>query len=368
MAGRASSAARADKVPCENPTICGSTRKSPKHIRGTMTQRRCAEITRRRKNGEEITPEMASLIRPAPLDGADADPVRAEMERLREAADAWRDDPGKVLDFVSWSARMGLTPVSEYSPGNRTWLFLQNPNVSQVAGARKWEELGRTLKEDAAALHIYAPAQNTQVPERDESGEIKLDSNGKPKMRRVFVSRFRPIEVYDISDTVGDTVPETEPIVADRAALTKLANELAGRYDVSASPQPMVGDVPARLTGDGVVYNSLSTDPDTQAANHLIGAAMAVSKHIRDGQIAERRTKTDGWGHAEHLYAGVAAAHALGREVGLNLDDAAAVAMSRFPDAATASQLASHAAGIISHIALVRQEMPVDLADAFHGF
>jgi hypothetical protein len=94
-----------------------------------------------------------------------------------------------------------------YSMGNTMLIALQRPDATQVAGFKRWQELGRQVPKGEKSIRIMAPMS---VKETDKNGE----ETGE---RVVF---FRGVPVFDIAQTDGEPLPgpPREPITGDSHA------------------------------------------------------------------------------------------------------------------------------------------------------
>jgi antirestriction protein ArdC len=90
-----------------------------------------------------------------------------------------------------------------YSMGNCMLIAMQRPDASQVAGFRKWQELGRQVRKGERSIKIMAPMSVKR--ENAETGEEE---------RTTF---FRSVPVFDLAQTDGEPLPEPpcEPITGD---------------------------------------------------------------------------------------------------------------------------------------------------------
>lgn len=96
-----------------------------------------------------------------------------------------------------------------YSWNNMMLIMLQTGGeASRVAGKRRWEELGRTVKESerGKGIVILAPCKR-RMPVLDRNGDPKLDDDGKKVYREAMVGTTTTT-IYDISQTEGEPVPE----------------------------------------------------------------------------------------------------------------------------------------------------------------
>ncbi|TAN30449.1 MAG: DUF1738 domain-containing protein [Actinomycetota bacterium] len=115
-------------------------------------------------------------------------------------------DKGNWRDLLDLSARF-----RSYSATNLLLLFSQACNrgfsPTLVAGYRAWQRLGRQVKRGEKALFIFAP----NVRKVDTG--LDLDSTGNPSE---VVLGFRLVGVFDLSQTVGDDLPQPpEPLLLD---------------------------------------------------------------------------------------------------------------------------------------------------------
>jgi antirestriction protein ArdC len=118
----------------------------------------------------------------------------------------------QYLDFAS--------KFRQYSFNNTMLILIQCPHASRVASYKKWTELGRQVEKGQKALSIFAPMMRKRKD--DESGEEKR-----------YVSGFRLVPVFDVSQTTGDALPDdvSKPVLLDGedpeglfTSLVKIAN------------------------------------------------------------------------------------------------------------------------------------------------
>lgn len=101
-----------------------------------------------------------------------------------------------------------VSKFHHYSLNNSILLFLQNPNVTHVAGYAAWQKkFHRQVKKGEKGLTIFRP-QKVQRVALDEDGNPVLDEDGNP-VQKVYLT-FYPATVFDVSQTTGDPLPELE--------------------------------------------------------------------------------------------------------------------------------------------------------------
>src|SRR5437763_927676 len=96
--------------------------------------------------------------------------------------------------------------------GNILLISTQRPAARQVAGFKAWNELGRQVRQGEKGIMIFAPILSQ--PKAAENG----DEHHEPQLLG-----FRPVRVFDIDQTEGETAEISNIVNPDLAdVLTKL--------------------------------------------------------------------------------------------------------------------------------------------------
>lgn len=118
--------------------------------------------------------------------------------------------------FSSEKYRKYISAMSKfprYSINNCILIASQLPEASLVCGFRKWQtEFNRTVNKGEHGIMILAPIKGkTEVEEEvfDENNKAVVDENGNQKIEKVTreYQTFRPVYVFDVSQTSGDPIP-----------------------------------------------------------------------------------------------------------------------------------------------------------------
>jgi len=88
-----------------------------------------------------------------------------------------------------------------YSFGNIMAIARQCPTATRVAGYQTWKELGRQVKKGEKGIQIFAPMVVKR--RRTDTDNLDLEANPHP-----VTIGFRPVYVWDQSQTIGNEVPE----------------------------------------------------------------------------------------------------------------------------------------------------------------
>lgn len=122
-----------------------------------------------------------------------------------------------------------------YSLGNIMLIASQRRNATQVAGFRTWNKLGRFVRKGEKGIFVLAPImrRRTEGPDNLELKESTIPAG------------FRPVYVFDISQTEGQELPAVCSVSGDpREYLGRLAafvNRLAIVLEYSEDIAPALG-------------------------------------------------------------------------------------------------------------------------------
>ena len=96
-----------------------------------------------------------------------------------------------------------ISKFHNYSRRNIDLIYKQNPKATYVAGLKDWNnKFERRVNKGEKALTIFRPILIDKV---DENGKKIIDKNGKTEKK---ISGYRPVKVFDVSQTSGKDLPE----------------------------------------------------------------------------------------------------------------------------------------------------------------
>ena len=136
-------------------------------------------------------------------------------EKIKELTEKLEEGIKSV--FASSKYREYLTVMSKfhsYSFNNSILILMQKPDARYVAGYRTWESLNRHVKKGEKGITILAPNPHRLTKEvtviNPETGQPKLDADGKQmtEQKQITCASFRPITIFDVSQTEGEPLPE----------------------------------------------------------------------------------------------------------------------------------------------------------------
>ena len=108
-----------------------------------------------------------------------------------------------------------MSEFHRYSVNNTMLIYMQKPEATLVAGFNKWKnQFARHVKKGEHGITIIAPTpykKKIEEMKRDPDTHAPiLDADGKAVMeeKEIEIPMFRPVKVFDVSQTDGKPLPE----------------------------------------------------------------------------------------------------------------------------------------------------------------
>ena len=168
------------------------------------------------------------------------DDMHEQIEEWVEDLTELTDEAAASEEFQSWLDVQAS--FHDYSVNNTLLIRVQKPDATKVAGFRTWQDdFDRHVKEGEDAIWIWAPITAPACPEcgNAESYHEKIGcefDEVPPEDWSTDVVAFRPVPVFDISQTEGEPLPETEfetTVYGDGESLWPAVAEAASSLDVA---------------------------------------------------------------------------------------------------------------------------------------
>lgn len=145
-----------------------------------------------------------------------------------------------------------MSRFHNYSWSNLLLINRQCPTATNVAGFRRWQELGRWVRKGEKGIGIIAPMNCRK------KSEAEAESEGER-----FIAGFRVVYVFDVAQTDGEAMPELrQPIGEPSIALHRLESAVTA-------------------AGITLVYGPLPEHQDGYSAPGEIGIADRLSPTSR---------------------------------------------------------------------------------------
>ena len=182
----------------------------------------------------------------------------------------------KYMRYLSVMSRF-----HRYSVNNTMLIYMQKPDATLVAGYNKWKnQFERHVKRGEHGITIIAPTPfKKKIEEQKLDPDTKapmLDQDGKVIMeeREVEIPMFRPVKVFDVSQTDGKPLPELASTLSGSVQNYEAFMEALRRSaPVPLSVEPMAANMDGYFSPDQqriAIRTGMSEVQTVSAAVHEI--------------------------------------------------------------------------------------------------
>ena len=174
-----------------------------------------------------------------------------------------------------------MSRFHRYSVNNTMLIYMQKPDATLVAGYNKWKnQFERHVKRGEHGITIIAPTPfKKKIEEQKLDPDTKapmLDAEGKVIMeeREVEIPMFRPVKVFDVSQTDGKPLPELASSLSGNVQNYEIFMEALRRSaPVPLSVEPMAENMDGFFSPDQqriAIREGMSEVQTVSAAVHEI--------------------------------------------------------------------------------------------------
>ena len=137
-------------------------------------------------------------------------------ERLREITDGIEQGIKELFESEKYMRYLSvMSRFHRYSVNNTMLIYMQKPDATLVAGYNRWkDQFERHVKKGEHGITIIAPTPyKKKIEEQKLDPDTKapiLDQDGKiiTEEKEIEIPMFRPVKVFDVSQTDGKPLPE----------------------------------------------------------------------------------------------------------------------------------------------------------------
>ncbi|HET9285554.1 MAG TPA: ArdC family protein [Candidatus Angelobacter sp.] len=149
--------------------------------------------------------------------------AQASIDNLTQAIQS-----GRTEALFTYLQIMATFPT--YSARNVLLIAAQRPTATRLEGMRSWNDLGRSVRPGEKGIRIFAPTIGVK-PESQTQDATKKPTKGKKaaepqkeaaRQPETQLLGFRAVSVFDISQTGGETLPDSRQPVDVAEKLEKL--------------------------------------------------------------------------------------------------------------------------------------------------
>jgi antirestriction protein ArdC len=170
----------------------------------------------------------------------------------------------------------------QYSWHNSLLILSQCPSASRVAGFQTWKKLGRFVRKGERGIMIFAPRPFHREESRDDGTTETIDG--------IF---FRPVYVFDLTQTDGKELPNVDcPIIdSDASTLLNALERVAIRRGIALKVETLSGSQFGYATDKGASIVIDGTHPSGQRAKTLCHELAHCALHFGKTQSATTLTR-----------------------------------------------------------------------------
>jgi antirestriction protein ArdC len=182
------------------------------------------------------------------------------VEKMDNLTDSICQEPQELEKFVKlWDSSLGM---HTYSINNTILAWCQYPQVSMLAGFRKWQKLGRTVNKGERAIKVLAPlTRKIKDKENDEEAYI--------------ISGFRYVNVFDVNQTEGENL--------DFGHSDKVKGDISFDDVKKISPLPVIVEYSGVSNGNVTPERILVAPKDNEAA--MVATLIHEIAHLKLGHL-----------------------------------------------------------------------------------
>ena len=143
-------------------------------------------------------------------------PIKEQIKKLTDQIEAGIKALFQSGDLEKYQAYLRtMSHFHHYSVNNQMLIFSQCPHATLVAGYQKWQnQFSRHVLRGEKGISILAPTPYKIKVEKEKLDPVTklplLDADGKTitEEKEVQIPMFRPVKVFDVSQTDGKPLPE----------------------------------------------------------------------------------------------------------------------------------------------------------------
>ena len=223
-------------------------------------------------------------------------------ERLREITDGIEQGIKELFESEKYMRYLSvMSRFHRYSVNNTMLIYMQKPDATLVAGYNKWkDQFERHVKKGEHGITIIAPTPyKKKIEEQKLDPDTKapiLDKDGKivTEEKEIEIPMFRPVKVFDVSQTDGKPLPELASSLSGNVPNYEAFMEALRRSaPVPITFEAMAADTDGYFSADHqkiAIRQGMSEVQTVSAAVHEIAHAKLHNYGLQ--QAAERKKKS----------------------------------------------------------------------------
>ena len=216
--------------------------------------------------------------------------IQNNKDRLKEIVASIEDGIQNLFQSESYAQYLNtMSRFHRYSVNNQVLIHMQKPGATLVAGFNRWKkQFGRNVLRGERGIRIIAPTPYKKKIEQEKlDPDTKLpmlDADGRVIMeeRTIQIPMYRPVTVFDVSQTEGKPLPQLAHDLAGNVANYETFMEALRR---SAPVSISIEDIDGKMDGyfdlenqEIVIRSGMSEVQTVSAAIHEMAHALLHNK------------------------------------------------------------------------------------------
>jgi len=213
-------------------------------------------------------------------------------ERLREITDGIEQGIKELFESEKYMRYLSvMSRFHRYSVNNTMLIYMQKPDATLVAGYNKWkDQFERHVKKGEHGITIIAPTPyKKKIEEQKLDPDTKapiLDKDGKivTEEKEIEIPMFRPVKVFDVSQTDGKPLPELASSLSGNVPNYEAFMEALRRSaPVPITFEAMAADTDGYFSDDHqkIAIRQGMSEVQTVSATRLPTASSTIRKRFR---------------------------------------------------------------------------------------
>ena len=211
-------------------------------------------------------------------------------DRLKEIIASIEDGIQNLFQSESYAQYLNtMSRFHRYSVNNQVLIHMQKPDATLVAGFNRWKkQFGRNVIRGERGIRIIAPTPfkkkieqekldpDTKLPMLDADGRVIMEE------RMIQIPMYRPVTVFDVSQTEGKPLPQLAHDLAGNVANYETFMEALRR---SAPVSISIEDIDGKMDGyfdlenqEIIIRNGMSEVQTVSATIHEMAHALLHNK------------------------------------------------------------------------------------------
>ena len=226
---------------------------------------------------------------------------QSNKDRLKEITASIEDGIKELFQSENYAQYLQtMSRFHHYSVNNQVLIHMQKPDATLVAGFNKWKnQFGRNVIKGEHGIKIIAPTPfkkkieqekldpDTQLPVLDADGKIVTEE------KTIQIPMYRPVTVFDVSQTEGKPLPQLAHDLAGNVANYEMFMEALRR----SSPVPIsIEGMSGKMDGyfdlehqDIAIRKGMSEVQTVSAVIHEMAHALLHNRTKETEQTAEQQ-------------------------------------------------------------------------------